>query len=89
MHLEILTPEKKIFAGEAEAVTLPGSKEKGSFQILKGHAPIISSLQPGRITVKTGNKVEKFIVKSGFVEASNDNISVVVEGMIEKEKDKE
>ena len=42
MHLEIITPEKKIFAGEATAVQFPG--QDGSFQILNDHAPIISSL---------------------------------------------
>ena len=49
MHLEIITPETKIFTGEIEAVQLPGLD--GLFQILKGHAPIISALGKGNVKV--------------------------------------
>ena len=42
MHLEIITPESKIFSGEAEAVQFPGID--GLFQVLNNHAPIISAL---------------------------------------------
>ena len=59
MHLEILTPDKKIFAGEADAVRVPGSKEKGSFEILNNHAPIISSLTSGIIRIKKTCQVFK------------------------------
>jgi F-type H+-transporting ATPase subunit epsilon len=49
MQLEIITPETKIFTGEIEAVQLPGLD--GSFQLLKGHAPIISALKEGNIKI--------------------------------------
>jgi len=49
MHLEIITPETRIFSGEIEAVQLPGID--GLFQILKGHAPIISALGKGKVKV--------------------------------------
>lgn len=49
MHLEIITPETKIFSGEATAVQLPGLD--GSFQVLNGHAPVISALRAGIIKV--------------------------------------
>ena len=45
MHLEIITPESKIFSGEAEAVQFPGLD--GSFQVLDNHAAIISALAKG------------------------------------------
>ena len=83
MHLEILTPERKIFEGEVDMVQLPGSREKGSFAILNNHAPIISSLMPGRLKIRTGNQEQKFIIKSGFVEALNNKVSVLVEGIVE------
>jgi F-type H+-transporting ATPase subunit epsilon len=50
MHLEIITPETKIFNGEANAVMLPGLD--GFFQVLKGHAPIISGLSKGVVKVE-------------------------------------
>lgn len=49
MQLEILTPEYKIYSGLAESVHLPGSE--GGFQVLDGHAPLISTLAEGRIDI--------------------------------------
>lgn len=49
MQLEIITPETNIFKGDVDAVQLPGLD--GSFQVLKGHAPIISGLAKGTIKV--------------------------------------
>ena len=51
MVLEILTPEKKLFSGDASSVTLPGID--GQFQLLNNHAPIISALGKGNIKYKT------------------------------------
>jgi F-type H+-transporting ATPase subunit epsilon len=50
MYLEIITPDTRLFEGEVSSVTLPG--EKGSFQILNNHAPVISILQAGTIKIK-------------------------------------
>ena len=49
MDLDILTPDKKIFSGEVKLVQVPGAK--GSFAVLKNHAPIISTLVPGRMKI--------------------------------------
>lgn len=67
MQLEIITPEVKVFSGEADAVQLPGLD--GSFQVLNGHAPIISALKTGvvkvdltssfKVTDKTSDLIEK------------------------------
>jgi F-type H+-transporting ATPase subunit epsilon len=65
MQLEIITPEAKIFEGEAEAVQFPGLD--GSFQVLNGHAAIISALAEGDVKV---NLVKPFEA----TETSNDQI---------------
>jgi F-type H+-transporting ATPase subunit epsilon len=57
MRLEIITPETKIFTGEIEAVQLPGLD--GSFQLLKGHAPIISALKEGNIKINLMTPFER------------------------------
>ncbi|MBU2019652.1 MAG: F0F1 ATP synthase subunit epsilon [Bacteroidetes bacterium] len=49
MHVEIITPESKIYAGEATAVQLPGLD--GLFQVLNNHAPVISALKSGIVKV--------------------------------------
>lgn len=56
MQVEIITPEMEIFKGEAEAVQFPGLD--GSFQVLSGHAPIISALVEGDLKV---NLTENFV----------------------------
>jgi F-type H+-transporting ATPase subunit epsilon len=83
MTLEILTPDKKIFEGEATSVTLPGTL--GFFEILNHHAPIISTLEDGKVTVRNGNaKEEIYIIKGGVVEASNNKVMILAEGILEK-----
>lgn len=95
MHLEIITPETKIFAGEAEAVQLPGLD--GSFQVLNNHAPIIAGLAAGTVKVdlsapfKTDERTSKHIhtegnakvifvdIKGGVMEMVNNKVIVLAE----------
>lgn len=78
MTLEILTPEKKIFSGEVESVLFPGTD--GKFEILKGHAPLISSLKSGEIRIRQNSKDTVITINGGFVEVMNDKLNVMVEG---------
>jgi len=78
MRLEIITPEKKIFSDEVTMVRVPGTL--GSFQILKNHAPIVSTLDKGIIIVRKTDKTEiNFDIKSGLIECKNNNINILVE----------
>jgi F-type H+-transporting ATPase subunit epsilon len=77
MNLEIISPEKILFSGVADSVTLPGMS--GSFMILNRHAPIISALEKGAVSYHAGGKDEEIAVNGGFVEAKNDNVSVCIE----------
>lgn len=79
MHLIVLTPERKVFEGEVDSISLPGSEQMGSFQLLDNHAPIISSLKSGRMTIKHDGEITNYIIQKGFVEASDNNVSVLVE----------
>jgi F-type H+-transporting ATPase subunit epsilon len=78
MHLEIITPDKKVFEGEVKLVQVPGSK--GSFEILKNHAPIISTLEAGKIKVIGSDDKENFFkVDGGVLEVKNNTIIVLAE----------
>jgi len=78
MYLEIISPEKLMFAGEIIIVKLPGAL--GSFEIMKNHAPIISTLIKGKIKVKEINGIiTYFEINGGLVEASKNEIRVLVE----------
>jgi len=77
MHLEIISPEKIIYKGEVDSVTLPGVV--GLFTILNNHAPIISVLKKGVVTYKSGENEENVEINSGFVESKQNVVSVCVE----------
>ncbi len=81
MILEILTPDKKVFEGEVASVTVPGTM--GSFEILNNHAPIISTLEDGKLIVRTGNsaKQEVYLIHGGVVEVLNNKVMVLAEGI--------
>jgi len=77
MNIEIISPEKLIYAGEAEAVSLPGLL--GSFTVLDHHAPIISVLQAGQLVYKVGGGATELAISSGFVEVKDNKVSICVE----------
>ena len=78
MYLEIVTPDKKIFAGEINLIRLPGSK--GSFEILENHAALISTLEEGPVKIIDKEGQEHNIqISKGVVECLDNNIVVLVE----------
>lgn len=81
MQLTILTPDQPVFDGAVTAVTVPGTL--GSFQILKDHAPIISTLEDGKVIVQSSNEEKTFVIKGGVVEVSNNNIILLAEAIVE------
>jgi F-type H+-transporting ATPase subunit epsilon len=80
MTLEILTPDKKVYEGEVISVTVPGTM--GSFQILRDHAPIISTLEDGPVIIKTKATEETLVIKGGVVEVLKNKIIVLAEGVV-------
>lgn len=77
LRLNIVSPEKLFFDGEAESVTLPGVQ--GAFTILPQHAPIVSSLGEGVVKYVADGELHEIPAKSGFVEMSDGNVTVCVE----------
>jgi F-type H+-transporting ATPase subunit epsilon len=76
MNVEILTPDKTLFSGDAEVLTLPGIK--GSFQILENHAPLIANLGKGTLNIKSASGNQSFDVKGGLVEVLKNKVVVLV-----------
>ena len=73
LNLKIVSPEKIEFSGEVERVKVPGTQ--GQFEILNGHAPIISTLQKG-VVEYDGQQLE---ILGGFVEVQKNEVSLCVE----------
>ncbi len=78
MTLDILTPEKKLYGGDASLVQLPGVE--GLFEIMNNHAPIISALGTGTIKAKTATGDKFFTISGGFVECLHNKVIVCAEG---------
>lgn len=79
MHLEILTPEKKIFDGEVTIVTFPGAN--GSFQVMDNHAPLISLLNVGTVEYKGKDGANRVSISGGVVEVLKNKVIVLATGV--------
>ena len=77
LKVRIITPSEALFEGEAESVTMPGTV--GSFTVLDLHAPIISSLESGTVSVRTQQGVQEYSLNSGFVEVKDNVVTVCLE----------
>ena len=80
MKIEIITPDKKIFDGDVKSVRVPG--KKGSFQVLKDHAPVISTLESGSvITVDQEGNEKIFEISGGVIEVKSNKIILLADSV--------
>jgi len=78
LNLKIVSPSGVLFDNSVESVMVPGTL--GPFEILNNHAPIISSLEPGEVSFKTGDgKLETKRIEGGFVEVQKNEVRLCVE----------
>lgn len=80
MQLDILTPERKVYSGEATSVKLPGI-ENNNFELLDDHAPMITALGEGIITYVNAEETVNLKIKDGFVECLQNRVVVLVSGV--------
>ena len=59
LHFELVSPEKLLFSGEVNQVDVPGIE--GDFGVLAGHAPYVSTLRPGILTVHAAGDEQKIV----------------------------
>src|SRR6476660_9246675 len=76
-HFELVSPDKVSFSGEVDQVDVPGSE--GDFGVLAGHAPLISLIRPGIMTVYAGGEQTKLVVLGGFGEVGLDGLTVLAD----------
>lgn len=75
--LEVISPERTLVRATVDSVELPGSR--GRFEVLKDHAPLISSLEKGVIAYRNGEGTDKVAISSGFVEVNDNHVVACVE----------
>ena len=80
MHLEIITPDKKVFEGEVISAQFPGTN--GSFEVLQNHAPLISTLERGPVKVTTPAGVQHFTIDGGVVEVLKNQVILLAEAVV-------
>ena len=82
MHLEILTPEKKVFEGNVDIATFPGAD--GSFQVMDNHAPLISLLSEGVVEFKSKSSgADRIRITGGVVEVLKNKVILLADGIAE------
>jgi F-type H+-transporting ATPase subunit epsilon len=82
VKIEIITPDKKIYSGDIHSVRVPG--RKGSFQVLKDHAPIISTLEGGPVIVADEQGIEvRFEITGGVIEVKKNRIILLADSVIQ------
>lgn len=77
LHFEFVSPETMLFSGEVDQVDLPGSE--GDMGILPGHAPLVTALRPGIVTIFRGGVREPVVVIGGFAEVSPAGLTVLAD----------
>ena len=78
LHFELVSPARLLFSGSVASVTIPGTE--GEMGIFPGHAPILSRLKPGVVTVyKDGGGTDRIFVRGGMVEVNPQGLTLLAE----------
>jgi len=77
LHFEFVSPENVLFSGEVDQVDLPGSE--GDMGILPGHAPLVTTLRPGVVTIIRDGQREPVVVIGGFAEVGPAGLTVLAD----------
>ena len=84
-HFDLVSPEKLLFSGDVDQVDVPGTE--GDFGVLAGHAPAVSALRPGIMTVFVSGQAQRMVVLGGFAEVSADGKLTVLADVADSVED--
>jgi F-type H+-transporting ATPase subunit epsilon len=84
-HFDLVSPEKLLFSGEVDQVDVPGTE--GDFGVLAGHAPAVSALRPGIMTVIVNGQAQRMVVLGGFAEVSAEGALTVLADLADSVED--
>ena len=83
LHLEFVSPESVLFSGDVDQVDLPGAE--GDMGILAGHAPLVTTLRPGIVTIFHGNAKVPVVVIGGYAEVSPSGLTVLADRAVARD----
>jgi F-type H+-transporting ATPase subunit epsilon len=79
INLEIITPEKIIYKDSVDSITVPGTK--GMFQVLKDHAPLMSTIEIGVITLNKSDEKTYLTTAGGTIEVLKNNVLILADSV--------
>jgi F-type H+-transporting ATPase subunit epsilon len=77
LHFDFVSPERVLFSGDVDQVDLPGAE--GDMGILAGHAPVVTALRPGILTIFRGGAREPIVISGGFAEVGPGGLTVLAD----------
>jgi F-type H+-transporting ATPase subunit epsilon len=83
LHFEFVSPESVLFSGDVDQVDIPGSE--GDMGILADHAPLVTTLRPGIVTIFRGGQREPVVVIGGFAEVSPAGLTVLADRAVARD----
>ncbi|MFZ5669432.1 MAG: ATP synthase F1 subunit epsilon [Pseudomonadota bacterium] len=81
LHFSLVAPEREVFAGEVDRVDAPGLE--GDFGVLAGHAPFMTALREGAVTVHDGAATRTFEIHGGFADVNAQGLTILAEHAVE------
>ena len=83
LHFSLVAPERQLFSGEVDQVDAPGAE--GDFGVLAGHAPFMTTLREGTVTITDGTTSRAFTIQGGFADVTGEGLTILAEHAIEAE----
>jgi F-type H+-transporting ATPase subunit epsilon len=77
LHFSLVSPERELFSGPVDQVDAPGSE--GDFGVLAGHAPFMTVLREGFVTIHEGEHLHRYEVQGGFADVTPQGFTILAE----------
>ena len=77
LNFSLVSPEREVFSGQVDQVDAPGVE--GDFGVLPEHAPFMTALREGPVTVYDGQGVRRFEVRGGFADVNAGGLTILAE----------
>ena len=81
LHFSLVAPERELFSGDVDQVEAPGTE--GDFGVLAGHAPFMTALKEGRVTIRDGGSTRVFEIHGGFADVTAQGLTILAENAVE------
>ncbi len=81
LHFNLVSPERELFSGDVDQVTVPGTE--GDFGVLPKHAPVMSAIRQGAITIKDGGETRRVFIRGGFADVTPDGLTILAEEAVD------